>query len=102
MATFTYMDLLSKLGIGGAHPGGIKATEIMLKGEPINQDTVILDAGCGTGQTSAYLYNNYHANMIALDAHPLMVQKAKERFAYLNIPVPVSYTHLTLPTMAVV
>lgn len=87
MTTFTYMDLLSKLGIGGAHPGGLRATEIMLKDEPINQDTVILDAGCGTGQTSAYLYNTYHANIIALDAHPLMIQKAKNRFLQLQLPI---------------
>ncbi len=87
MATFTYMDLLSKLGIGGAHPGGLRATKIMLEGEPINQDTVILDAGCGTGQTSAYLYSSYHANIIAVDSHPLMLQKAKSRFLQMQLPV---------------
>ena len=89
MNHLTYMDLLSGLGIGGAHPGGLKATEIMLKNEPINKETIILDAGCGTGQTSAYLYNTYRANIIALDAHPVMVQKAKERFSRLNVPVQV-------------
>ena len=89
MGPFTYMDLLSKLGIGGAHPGGLKATEIMLKDEQISKDMVILDAGCGTGQTSAYLYNAYRANIIALDAHQLMIQKAKERFSRLNLPVQV-------------
>jgi ubiquinone/menaquinone biosynthesis C-methylase UbiE len=89
MAKFTYMDLLSELGIGGAHPGGLKATEMMLKNEPIQEDTVILDAGCGTGQTSAYLYNTYHANMIALDAHPVMIEKAKNRFLQLGFPVQV-------------
>ena len=89
MGQFTYMDLLSKLGIGGAHPGGLKATEIMLKDEQISKDAIILDAGCGTGQTSAYLYNAYGANIIALDAHPLMIQKAKERFSQLNLPIQV-------------
>ena len=44
MSVYTYMDLLSILGIGGAHPGGIKATDIMLGGEPIGHQTVILDA----------------------------------------------------------
>ena len=89
MNHLTYMDLLSGLGIGGAHPGGLKATEIMLKDEPINKETTILDAGCGTGQTSAYLYNTYRANIIALDAHPVMIQKAKDRFSRLNVPVQV-------------
>lgn len=83
------MDLLSELGIGGAHPGGLKATEIMLKNEPIQHDAIILDAGCGTGQTSAYLYNTYHANLIALDAHPVMIEKAKNRFSQLGLPVQV-------------
>lgn len=89
MAKFTYMDLLSELGIGGAHPGGLKATEMMLKNEPIQQDAVILDAGCGTGQTSAYLYNTYQANMIALDAHPVMIEKAKNRFSQLGLSVQI-------------
>ena len=81
------MDLLSKFGIGGAHPGGLKATEIMLRDEPVNQETIILDAGCGTGQTSAYLYTKYHANIIALDAHPLIIQKAKTRFSQFQLPI---------------
>ena len=89
MTQFSYMDMLSELGIGGAHPGGIKATEIMLDDEPINQDTIILDAGCGTGQTSAYLYSAYQADIIALDAHPVMVQKAEDRFSQLQLPIKV-------------
>ncbi len=86
---YTYMDLLSILGIGGAHPGGIKATDIMLGGEPINQQTVILDAGCGTGQTSAYLSSRYGAQVVALDNHPIMAEKARQRFSTLSLPVQV-------------
>ena len=67
MSVYTYIDLLSILGIGGAHPGGIKATDIMLGGESIGPETVILDAGCGTGQTSAYLSSRYGTKVLALD-----------------------------------
>ena len=89
MAVYTYMDLLSILGIGGAHPGGIKATDIMLGGESIGPETVILDAGCGTGQTSAYLSSRYGAKVLALDSHPLMAEKARQRFSMQSLPVKV-------------
>lgn len=89
MKKFTYMDLLTQLGIGGAHPGGLIATEELLKGESIIPSTKILDAGCGTGQTSAYLYEQYKADIIALDQHPVMLDKAQKRFSEKSLPIKV-------------
>ncbi|WP_455660324.1 class I SAM-dependent methyltransferase [Pradoshia sp.] len=100
MSVYTYMDLLSILGIGGAHPGGIKATDIMLGGEPIGQQTVILDAGCGTGQTSAYLSSRYGAQVLALDNHPIMAEKARQRFSMQSLPIQVIESSLEAMPLA--
>ncbi|MEH7546575.1 MULTISPECIES: class I SAM-dependent methyltransferase [Bacillaceae] len=87
MGSLTYFDFLAKFGVGGAHPGGILLTQDILSKEKINDQSVILDAGCGTGQTAAYLYQNYRANVIGLEINPIMVEKAKDRFEKLQFPI---------------
>jgi len=87
MGSLTYFDFLAKFGVGGAHPGGILLTQDILSKEKINDQSVILDAGCGTGQTAAYLYQCYKANVIGLEINPIMVEKAKSRFDKLQFPI---------------
>src|SRR6478736_3633738 len=81
-----YMDMLALLGVGGAHPGGLHLTKQLLEKEEINIDTSILDIGCGTGQTSAYLYCRYGCEITACDINATMVQKANKRFEQLKLP----------------
>ena len=80
MSTYTYHDMLALYGVGGAHPGGLGLTKELLKGKDINQNTRILDAACGTGQTAAYLAETFGCYVTALDRHPVMIEKAKKRF----------------------
>lgn len=87
MGNYTYFDLLAQFGIGGAHPGGFLLTKELLSEEPINSQSKILDVGCGTGQTSAYLYNQFRADIIGLDINPVMIEKAKNRFLSQNLPI---------------
>ncbi|GIN84572.1 methyltransferase [Heyndrickxia sporothermodurans] len=86
---YSYQDALAFYGIGGAHPGGLTLTKQILKNEKLNEATKILDAGCGTGQTSAFLAKTYKCDVTAVDSHPIMIQKAKERFNYSNLEVKV-------------
>lgn len=83
----TYQDVLAYYGIGGAHPGGLALTKKILKNEKIKKSTKILDIGCGTGQTSAYLGKTYGCKIAALDHHPVMVEKAKQRFNKENLSI---------------
>lgn len=76
----TYMDLLAEYGIGSAHPGGFLLTKKLLHQLRINPSQHVLDAGCGTGQTSSYLYSTFKCHVSAVDNHPLMVEKARNRF----------------------
>ncbi|WHY84176.1 class I SAM-dependent methyltransferase [Neobacillus novalis] len=87
MGGLTYIDFLAKFGVGGAHPGGIPLTKNMLTGENITKNTAILDAGCGTGQTTAYLSQQYNANVYGLELNPIMLEKAKTRFETLQLPI---------------
>lgn len=84
-----YLEFLSKFGIGGAHPGGLNLTKKIFKSENINHSTEILDVGCGTGQTAAYLANRYDAKITGIDVNPTMVAKATRRMKKNRLPVKI-------------
>ncbi|MEH7380232.1 class I SAM-dependent methyltransferase [Bacillus sp. JJ1533] len=84
-----YLDFLSKFGVSGAHPGGIELTKKIFENEMINNSSRILDVGCGTGQTSAYLAARYGAIVTGLDINPTMIKKAKKRMAKYQLPVEI-------------
>jgi len=86
---YTYLDCLASFGVGGAHPGGLKLTKRILSREYIDQETSILDVGCGTGQTSAYIAEKYRCPVTSLDSNTTMLLKAKQRFSSLQLPINV-------------
>ena len=86
---FTYTDFLSKFGVGGAHPGGIELTKKIVRTKNIDNNSRILDIGCGTGQTAAYLANEYGAIVTGIDIHPIMIEKAKKRMKNERLPVEI-------------
>jgi ubiquinone/menaquinone biosynthesis C-methylase UbiE len=75
-----YMDLLSRLGVASAHPGGFNATKKLLEKGLQPKDLRILEVGCGTGKSACYLARQGF-RVTALDGHPLMLHKAKQRAA---------------------
>ncbi|MGE7838795.1 class I SAM-dependent methyltransferase [Viridibacillus arvi] len=75
-----YLDLLAYFGIGGAHPGGFNLTQTILEDANIQLSESVLDVGCGTGQTSAFLAKRFNCQVTAIDKHPIMIEKAVERF----------------------
>ena len=86
---YTYLDCLAIFGVGGAHPGGLQLTKELLSREKIDETKSILDAGCGTGQTSAYIAEQYRCNVTSLDCNKIMLDKAKQRFSSLHLPIEV-------------
>ena len=82
-----YLELLSVLGIGGAHPGGLNLTTEIFKHENIHDMSHVLDVGCGTGQTAAYLTHTFGAKVTALDVNQTMLEKAKYRMAMNDLHV---------------
>ncbi|MFZ3579859.1 class I SAM-dependent methyltransferase [Virgibacillus sp. DJP39] len=83
----TYLDCLTSFGIGGAHPGGLQLTKKIVSNEKIEKSFSVLDAGCGTGQTSAYIAKRYKCNVTALDSNKVMLDKARQRFTSLSLPI---------------
>ena len=83
----TYQDALAYFGVSGAHPGGLTLTKFLLEQEQITDQTTLLDGGCGTGQTSAYIKKNYPCSVTSIDYHPTMVKRAKKRFEKENLSI---------------
>lgn len=86
-----YLNCLAFFGVGGAHPGGMQLTKSILSREKIVGTTKILDVGCGTGQTAAYISKKYGCHVTAFDCHTVMIEKAKKRFRSLQLPVVTCY-----------
>ncbi|KOS64295.1 methyltransferase [Lysinibacillus sp. FJAT-14222] len=49
----------------------------------------ILDIGCGTGQTAAYLADKYEAKVTGIDINSIMVAKAQRRMKKNRLPVKI-------------
>ncbi|MBD0383591.1 class I SAM-dependent methyltransferase [Paenibacillus sp. WST5] len=81
-----YLDMLAKLGVGNAHPGGFGETMEQLRKYPINQGQRVLEVGCGTGRTACFLAEQ-GIEVTAIDIRPDMIAKAKIRAEKSNVQV---------------
>lgn len=73
-----YLNMLAKLGVGNAHPGGFTATLKQFEQYPLLTASRILEVGCGTGRTACYLAAQGH-DVIGIDIQSDMISKAKIR-----------------------
>lgn len=87
MGKYTYHDFLAHFGVGAAHPGGLALTKELLKGEKITSSSKVIDVGCGTGKSAAYLVSTYGCEVTAIEPHPVMLQKASQRFVKEKVQV---------------
>lgn len=74
----SYLDMVAKLGVGSAHPGGFEATLEQLQRFPIPPGSRVLDVGCGTGRTACYLAGLGY-EVTGVDLRPEMLAKARRR-----------------------
>lgn len=73
-----YMEMIAKLGIGNAHPGGFAGTLRLLAHFPFGPGIEVLEVGCGTGRTACRLAQ-FGCRVTAVDPHPVMLAKAQKR-----------------------
>ncbi|ALC81320.1 MULTISPECIES: class I SAM-dependent methyltransferase [Bacillus] len=92
-----YLKMLAELGIGGAHPGGLPLTKALIQALRLNPELPILDAGCGTGQTAAYL-KQLSFPVIALEPNLLMADKAAVRFEMKGLSIPIYHEKIEQTT----
>jgi ubiquinone/menaquinone biosynthesis C-methylase UbiE len=81
-----YINMLSCLGTGSAHPGGFSASLDQFRKFPLPSSGHILEVGCGTGRTACYLAEQGYY-VCAVDIHTEMLIKAKKRAAAMGVDV---------------
>lgn len=60
-------------------PGGFKLTEHAVKFCALNEQTHVLDLGCGMGATASYLYQHYGVNVVGIDPSLKLLDIAKAK-----------------------
>lgn len=81
-----YLEMLSRLGEGSAHPGGFAATIEQFNKYKPSVDGTILEIGCGTGRTACYLAEQGY-RIVAVDIQPDILAKAKKRASAMGVEV---------------
>jgi SAM-dependent methyltransferase len=87
MPGITYLDLLAKYGVDSAHPGGLPMTKKILSELAVDNDTKLLDLGCGTGQTLSFIAKNLPCKITGVDINDKMLHKAAIRFKDQNYAI---------------
>ncbi|MDQ0256552.1 ubiquinone/menaquinone biosynthesis C-methylase UbiE [Evansella vedderi] len=74
-----YMDMLAAYGVTAARPGGRKMSDYVFSKYPIKDNSTILEIGCGIGDTARKMTEDFQSDVTAIDPHPKMIEKAKNR-----------------------
>ncbi|MBN2046070.1 MAG: class I SAM-dependent methyltransferase [Anaerolineales bacterium] len=74
----TFFDFAAEVGLT-KHLGGVAATELLVDLCRINQDSYVLDVGCGAGVTACFLASKTGCKVMGIDIHPGMVEKSRQR-----------------------
>lgn len=78
MIRLNYLEMLTRLGTGSAHPGGYSATLRLLERLKMEPGSSVLEAGCGTGRTACLLAKS-GMRVTAVDVRKEMIDKARIR-----------------------
>lgn len=81
-----YLEMVARLGIGSAHPGGFLATTQQLEKYKPAVNGTVLEIGCGTGRTACYLAEQGY-KVVATDVDPHLLAKAKKRAEAMGVQV---------------
>lgn len=74
-----YYDFMAYLKVPFFNIGGTPSLELLAQRCGIDENSHILDVGCGTGGNSAYLAEKYGCRVTGIDISDLMVERANER-----------------------
>jgi arsenite methyltransferase len=74
----SYFELQAHVGTT-KHMGGLETTRELIQLCHINEDTNVLDVGCGVGATACYLVKKYGCRVVGVDLHESMIARSNER-----------------------
>ena len=75
-----FFDFAAEVGLT-KHLGNVEATEKLVDLCRITSESYVLDVGCGSGITAAYLAGKYGCRVMGVDILPRMIDRAQEMAA---------------------
>lgn len=104
-----YLRLISRIG-NTRHPGGLRASDLLLKKSGIDKKWRVLDVGCGAGHSSAHVAEIYGCSVTGVDVSENALSQARalyeakpysanlhfERAEIFNLPFSDAYFDLVL------
>lgn len=86
-----YYDFMGYMGVPFFNIGGAASIDRLAELCHINENTVALDVGCGTGGNACYLANTYGCRVIGIDIAEYMISYARKRAADLHLTDRVTF-----------
>lgn len=74
----SYFELQAYVGTT-KHMGGFETTKRLVELCHINEETYVLDVGCGVGATACYLAKKYGCRVVGVDLRESMIARSNER-----------------------
>jgi arsenite methyltransferase len=79
-----YFDLQASWGLT-KHMGGLEATRELVEACHIDENSYVLDVGCGVGITACYLAGEYGCKVVGVDLSERMVERSRKRAERKNV-----------------
>ena len=92
MEKLGYYDFMAYLEVPFFNIGGPNSIDRLTDRCGLNEDSHILDVGCGTGGNSVYLAKKYGCRVTGVDISELMVEQAKKRAAEEGLETLLSFS----------
>lgn len=86
-----YYDFMGYMGVPFFNIGGAASMDRLTELSHIDEDTVVLDVGCGTGGNSCYLAEKYGCRVVGVDIAEQMIMYAEKRAEELGLTDRVSF-----------
>ncbi len=74
----TFQFMAKVMGLRVLHPGGLQATLELARLCEIDENTKVLDVGCGSGSSSIFLTKKYGCRVLGVDMDERLLRKAEE------------------------
>jgi SAM-dependent methyltransferase len=75
----TFQFMAKRLRVKVLHPGGLAATDSLVKRCGASKDAMLLDVGCGRGSTTIYLARRYGCRVVGVDLDEELLFEAQRR-----------------------
>jgi SAM-dependent methyltransferase len=79
---FRYLRHLAESGTANIHPGGIGLTHLLINSLNIKKSDMILEIGCGTGETLVRIASQFDVKATGIDFLPEMLNASRKRINF--------------------